>query len=293
MHFSSRKNVLQFDDVNNAQRKVVYRERNAILDGGDVHEKILAMVPEYARFALAEACDYNENVSAWNLDKLNKHLEVYVFGEPPYITEQFVAECVDKCYGNRKLKPAQLVCDHIAQLVTDQLNYRYNEQVDATELPFSEAERYFLLRIMDNLWMDHIDALDDLRKGVGLQAIGQHKPIDVYKKEAFDMYDKLNEQIRLQTIRTLLFSRVRVNTVSVAPAQTDESINPNKALNRPCPCGSGKKYKQCCYPKDLAAQGGIAPVEETPTEPKPLTKQEEYALKRQQRKADKNKGKKQ
>ena len=293
LHFSSRKNVLQFDDVNNAQRKVIYRERNAILDGGDVHDKILAMVPEYSRFALAEACDYNENVSAWNLDKLNKHLEVYVFGEPPYVTEQLVAECLEKCYGNRKLKPAQLVCDHIAQLVIDQLNFRYNEQVDVTELPFNEVERYFLLRIMDNLWMDHIDALDDLRKGVGLQAIGQHKPIDVYKKEAFDMYDKLNEQIRIQTIRTLLFSRVRVTTVSVAPAQTDEPINPNKSLNRLCPCGSGKKYKQCCYPKDLAAQGGVAPADETPTEPKPLTKQEQYALKRQQRKEAKNKGKKQ
>ena len=293
LHFASRKNVLQFDDVNNAQRKVIYRERNAILDGGDVHEKILAMVGEYARFALAEACEYNENVSAWNLDKLNKQLEVYVFGEPPYVTDEFVAECVDKCHGNRRMKPAQLVCDHIAQLVIDQLNLRYNEQVDATELPFSEVERYFLLRIMDKLWMDHIDALDDLRKGVGLQAIGQHKPIDVYKKEAFDMYDKLNEQIRIQTIRTLLFSRVRVNTVSVVPAQTDQPINPNKALNKPCPCGSGKKYKQCCYPKDLAAQGGVAPVDETSTEPKPLTKQEQYALKRQQRKEAKNKGKKQ
>ena len=294
MHFSSRKNVLQFDDVNNAQRKVVYRERNAILDGNDTHQKILAMVPEYARFALAESCDYNENVTEWNLDKLNKYLGVYVFGEPPYVTEQLVDECLERCRGNRKMKPAQLVCDHIAQLVTDQLNYRYNEDVPANELPFADAERYFLLRIMDNLWMDHIDALDDLRQGVGLQAIGQHKPIDVYKKEAFEMYDKLNEQIRVQTIRTLLFSRVRINTVHYTPAEGDgQPINPNKSLNRLCPCGSGKKYKNCCYPKDLAAQGGQAPADETDsTEPRPLTKQEQYALKRQQRKEAKSKGKK-
>ena len=292
MHFGSRKNVLQFDDVNNAQRKVIYRERNAILDGDDVHQKIMAMVPEYARYALAEACDYREDVTLWDVDKLNDKLEMYIYGEAPYVTQEFLDQVVDKCLGNRKMKPAQLVCDHIAQLVCDQLEYRYNEQVADDELPFNEAERYFLLRIMDNLWMDHIDALDDLRKGVGLQAIGQHKPIDVYKKEAFDMYDKLNETIRVQTIRTLLFSRVRINKVQLSPTQTAENINPNKSLNRPCPCGSGKKYKQCCYPKDLAAQGGQAPVDQADTEPKPLSKKEEYALKRQQRKEDKKKGKK-
>ena len=292
MHFGSRKNVLQFDDVNNAQRKVIYRERNAILDGDDVHQKIMAMVPEYARYALAEACDYREDVTLWDVDKLNDKLEMYIYGEAPYITQEFLDQVVDKCLGNRKMKPAQLVCDHIAQLVCDQLEYRYNEQVADDELPFNEAERYFLLRIMDNLWMDHIDALDDLRKGVGLQAIGQHKPIDVYKKEAFDMYDKLNETIRVQTIRTLLFSRVRINKVQLSPTQTAENINPNKSLNRPCPCGSGKKYKQCCYPKDLAAQGGQAPVDQADAEPKPLSKKEEYALKRQQRKEDKKKGKK-
>ena len=293
MHFSSRKNVLQFDDVNNAQRKVIYKERNSILDGDDVHERILAMVPEYARFALAEACDYNENITEWDLDKLNKHLEIFVFGEPPFVTQQLLDEALEKRYSNRKFKPAQHVCDHIALLVIDQLNYRYNEVVDANELPFGEAERYFLLKIMDNLWMDHIDALDELRQGVGLQSIGQHKPIDVYKKEAFEMYEKLNEQIRIQTIRTLLYSRVRVNIVPSASASADEGpINPNKSLNCLCPCGSGKKYKQCCYPKDLAAQCGQAPAEETPTEPKPLSKKEEYALKRQQRKQSKNKGKK-
>ena len=266
LHFSSRKNVLQFDDVNNAQRKVIYRERNAILDGGDVHDKILAMVPEYARFALAEACDYNENVSAWNLDKLNKHLSVYVFGEPPYVTDELVAECLEKCYGNRKLKPAQLVCDHIAQLVIDQLNFRYNEQVDATELPFNEVERYFLLRIMDNLWMDHIDALDDLRKGVGLQAIGQHDPLLVYKKEAFDMFETLNETIIVQTIRKLFFAKLLYTMPTQPTGGSDDKADGKK----------GSANKQQASQQDPN---------------RPLTKKEEYALKRQQRKAEKNKKK--
>ena len=148
---------------------------------------------------------------------------------------------------------------------------------------------------MDNLWMDHIDALDELRQGVGLQAIGQHKPIDVYKKEAFDMYEQLNEQIRVQTIRTLLYSRVRIETVHYkAPVNaSDEPINPNKSKNGFCPCGSGKKYKDCCYAKDLAAQVAQTPADGSDTaEARPLTKQEQYALKRQQRKEAKNKGKK-
>lgn len=293
MYFSSRKNVLQFDDVNNAQRKVIYHERNAILDGDDTHQKILSMVGEYARYALAEACDYNENVTAWDLDKLNGKLQAYIFAEPPYVTEEFVNQVVEQCYGNRKIKPAQLVCDHIAQLVTQQLENRYNEQTQPDELPFKEAERYFLLHTMDNLWMDHIDALDELKQGVGLQSIGQHKPIDVYKKESFDMFEKLNEQIRVQTIRMLLFSRIRAVTVHHKPLESDEPINPNKSLNRPCPCGSGKKYKNCCYQKDLAAQGDQGGSDAQSDEPKQLSKQEQYALKRQQRKLNKNNGKKQ
>ena len=274
LHFSSRKNVLQYDDVNNQQRKVIYKERDRILDNNDVHSDILAMVEDYARYALAESCDSNENVDEWNLDKVNKKLAEYFVFEQPILTEDNVIS-------------ARQVCDMLTERAKDYFNGRVSEDAEGSVVPFREAERFVLLRTLDNLWMDHIDALDDLRQGVGLQAIGQHDPILVYKKEAYDMFESLNEQIKVQTLRMLTFARI-VHTLKVSTAP-DEPINAEKKLNGPCPCGSGKKYKNCCYPKDLAKQQAEqSNTEQQSQVDRPLTKQEEYALKRQQRKENKN-----
>lgn len=270
MHFSMRKNVLQYDDVNNQQRKVIYKERNRVLDGEDVHDEIVAMSNDYARFALEEACDGDENVQNWNLDEVNKRLSRYFPAELPIVTEEDATS-------------ARAVCNMLCELCKQILNEKAEDE--DSDLPFKEVERYVLLRTTDNLWMDHIDALDELRRGVGLQAIGQHDPLIVYKKEAFDMFEKLNEQIKVQTIRMLFFGKIV--RVAVQPQQQTD-LNPEKNLNGPCPCGSGKKYKNCCYPKDLAKQQSDAGNNgEQPN--RPLTKQEEYALKRQQRKENKNK----
>ncbi len=270
LHFSSRKNVLQYDDVNNQQRKAIYKERDRILDNEDIHADILAMVPDYARYALAEACDSDENTDNWKLDKVNKALSMYFDFEQPILTEENVSS-------------ARQVCDMLAERCRDYLEERANEQTDDGQVPFREAERYFLLKSLDDLWIDHIDALDELRTGVGLQAIGQHDPLAVYKKEAYDMFERLNEQIKVQTIRLLTFARI---TYSLSSEQTsDEVINPERKLNGPCPCGSGKKYKNCCYLKDKAKQGG---AQDAIQGDRSLTKQEEYALKRQLRKEAKN-----
>lgn len=265
VHFSARKNVLQYDDVNNQQRKVIYRERNRVLDGEDVHAEILSMSEDYARFALAEACDSNENVKDWNVDEVNKRLTKYFPVDSPIVSQDVFS--------------AREVCDDLAKLCRELLEKRAAEE-DA-EVPFREAERFVLLRTTDKLWMDHIDALDDLRKGVGLQAIGQHDPLVVYKKEAFDMFEKLNEQIKVQTVRMLFFGKIV--RVAEATRQQQENVNPEKNLNGPCPCGSGKKYKNCCYVKEAQKKS----VEEQSQPDRPLTKQEEYALKRQQRKKQK------
>ena len=275
IHFSSRKHVLQYDDVNNQQRKVIYKERDRILDNADVHADILDMVDEYARYALAEACDSDENVDHWNLDKVNQVLAKYFAFEQPILREDNVIS-------------ARQVCDELASRCKEYLNDRLDEAAEGNVVPFREAERFVLLRTIDNLWMDHLDALDELRQGVGLQSIGQHDPLIVYKKEAYDMFEKLNEQIKIQTIRMLTFARIvqalRANT---APS---EPVNSEKTLNGPCPCGSGKKYKNCCYAKDqanAATEQGQQSEQANPD--RPLTKQEEYALKRQQRKENKKK----
>lgn len=274
LHFSSRKHVLQYDDVNNRQRKVIYKERNRILDNDDVHSDILQMTDEYARLALADACDSQVDVSKWNLDKVNSNLAKYFAFEQPILEAEDVTS-------------AREVCDYLAERCREYLNERLEEDEGGNVVPFREAERFVLLRTMDNLWMDHLDALDDLRQGVGLQAIGQHDPLVVYKKEAFDMFEKLNENIKVQTIRMLTFAKIVQALRSDSPKQG--VINAEKKLNGPCPCGSGKKYKNCCYAKDAAKNQSDEQGDGAQNENRPLTKQEEYALKRQQRKENKNK----
>ena len=272
IHFSSRKHVLQYDDVNNQQRKVIYRERNRVLDGEDVHQEILDMSHDYARHALEEACDAELNTEKWNFAEVNKRLKVYFPVEEDILNP-------DNSFT------AQDACDFLEGKCRELIEQR-TAQMDEDEVPSREAERFILLRTTDKLWMDHIDALDDLRKGVGLQAIGQHDPLLVYKKEAYDMFEKLNEQIKVQTIRLLLYGKI-VRTVNVQAQQPQGEINPNKNRNGPCPCGSGKKYKDCCLKKDLEKQKTIS---STPTQAegeRELTKQERYAQIREQRKLNK------
>ena len=271
MHFTARKTVLQYDDVNNQQRKVIYKERDRIMDNEDIHSDILAMVPDYARYALAEACGSDENVDNWDLDNVNKVLRGFFVCDPD-------TDLVTK----DDLTSARDVCDKLAEYLKNFFNERLAEAGENGASFYHRLERDMLLRSMDSLWMDHIDALDELRKGVGLQAIGQHDPLAVYKKEAYEMFEELNEQIKVQALRRLMRYRVTASAKSEDPA---DNINAEKKLNGPCPCGSGKKYKNCCYQKDLQKQRENSQDDEQ--EQRPLTKQEIYALKRQQRKSEK------
>lgn len=277
-HFSARKSILQYDDVNNRQRKVIYGERNRVLDGENVHGDILDMADEYARVTLEEACDGVEDAEKWNLDEVNKRLARYYPAELPILS----GENAQSAHEAHKF-------------LTELCREKLNEKAQSDEFEngeYEQFERAVLLNSTDRLWMDHIDALAELRRGIGLQAIGQHDPLQVYKKEAYDMFEKLNEQIKVRTIRMLFFGKVVRMQANSAPQQNAQ-INPEKNLNGPCPCGSGKKYKSCCYPKDLAKQQaeaarqseGLPP--ENSSEQRPLTKQEEYALKRLQRKENK------
>ncbi len=271
LHFSSRKNVLQYDDVNNKQRKVVFKARDNILDGGDVHEDILAMADGYARKALEDACDANENIHTWNLAEINKKLQKY-----------FPVEEDTDILQEDDISNARNACKKLAELTRNLLDQRADKPVESdNEVPFREAERYVLLKTTDRLWMDHLDALDDLRQGVGLQAIAQHDPLQVYKKEAYELFENFNDQIKVETIRMLFFGKI-MRVIAVSNAVDNSNINPERSLNGPCPCGSGKKYKNCCYEKEKSAQKA-----DTSTANRPLTKKEEYALKREQRKQNK------
>ena len=271
MNFASRKHVVQYDDVVNVQRKSVYQLRNRILDGDNIHNDILEMVSGCARVVLGKACGENQRVDEWNIPQVNARVNVILRNTElqPILTEgQFT----------NVREAHKLICDYI----TEKLNERVDEG-DETTITFAEMERKTLLGYLDYFWQNHVDEMDEMRKGIGLQAIAQKDPLAIYKQQAFDQFDKMMDAVQEATILSLLHREL-----PSAEVEQEVDLNPNKSLNRPCPCGSGKKYKNCCYKKDLAKQNiSAAPELARAEENRPLTKQEEYRLKREQRKLEK------
>ena len=239
-HFRARKYVLQYDDVNNQQRKLIYKERDKVLEGEDIHQDVLTMARDYALRALETACGSNEDVSEWDFAQVNKELKRFV----PVQEDILVAGT---------FKTARQALEVITTKVQDLLNFRLNAPLEEEDdVPFGEMEKYVLLKTVDKLWLDHIDYLEDLKQGVGLQAYGQHDPVVIYKREAYESFEKLNQEIHYNTVHALLFAKIKRVVQVVQP--TASQLNPNKSLNKPCPCGSGKKYKHCCFAKDNPAE---------------------------------------
>lgn len=371
MHFSSRKMVLQYDDVNNLQRKIIYAKRDKILDGADIHGDIDEMFGDYARLALEKACNGEENVKKWQFRKLNHTLYSGYF-DPPYMVNEYSEslsdihdelveycreileeeerdysdcpekslyfgfkshvlfiynkmqaislkgkkryyECIDEFKPemlddyvdavfsvsginrkpivlqglgaiNRFLAPyfpqrplvtsekatsAADVCQMLKGICDNKQQQVLADLDEESKSYFHAYERYVYLRNMDALWMSHIDALDELRRGIGLQAIGQHDPLLEYKKEAFDMFEKLNNEIKLRTVHDLFFSNSKMQI----------------AIWRAIEQGKAKERAN--------AENAEADVElQEQNIERVLTKQDEYALKREQRKKDKLKNKK-
>ena len=231
-NFRSRKSVLEYDDVMNTQRGIIYQQRQKVLDGEDLRENILSMLREVLESHDAEELRQYEGIF---------YPKGAVTNEPD----------VDHLY------------DLAVQL------YERKEQTLSTEF-MREAERVVMLWVVDEYWMDHIDAMDDLKQGIGLRAYGQHDPVVAYKEEGFEMFESTIRSIREETVRRAFLAypkpqqelqRKRVaqetgtdaanNTqVKKVPVRKDKKAGPND----PCPCGSGKKYKKCCMQKDKLAQ---------------------------------------
>ena len=301
MHFSMRKTVLQYDDVNNMQRKQIFAERNRLLDGGDVHGEILAMAGEFARGALERACGGETDTDKWDLARVNYILNAYFKGADStfyYVYYNGLYDDFDQPILTKEdVKSARQVCDMLTERAKKMLEWRYNAPKRPDDMPFADFERITLLQTIDTLWIDHTDALDNLRQGVGLQAIGQKDPLMEYKKQAYDMFEQLNDLIKLRTVGILLTWRRNERRGAKVSGQFDMSLNPALSLNGPCPCGSGKKYKNCCYKTDndpaLFVEGaanaeGNADNDQTATDEQqqenlPLTNKERYALIREER----------
>ena len=249
-NYGIRKNLLEYDQVNNDQREIIYKERMSVLNGDSMRDAIFKMIQDQVEKAVDTCISTEIPREEWDLHELNELLLPTIPLEP--ITEDNISE----------VKNVKQLKQHLKEEAV--LLYEAKE----TEFPeieqFRELERVVLLKVIDRKWMDHIDDMDQLRQGIGLQAYGQRDPLVEYKMAGFDMFDDMISAIQEDTIRLLFHVQVeqkveREQVAKVTGTNKDETAQsaPKKREhakiypNDPCPCGSGKKYKQCCGRKPV------------------------------------------
>ena len=265
-NFRARKSVLEYDDVMNTQREVIYKQRRQVLDGEDVHSAIENMLSATVA-GIAGHAGEQAHISGEDFAAATAHLAGSVF--TPRQLEQFQAEAANTAPG--KLSDEMLD--------TARSNYAQREQMidqamagrmEPGKSAMRELERVILLRVVDEYWMDHIDAMTELRQGIGLRAYGQSDPVVEYKREGFEMFEQMIAAIQEETVRRLFTVRVKTNEeikrervakITGQSAGSDGTVKkqPVKKVvkigrNDPCPCGSGLKWKKCTCPeyhKDL------------------------------------------
>ena len=240
-NFAARRNVLRFDDVMNEQRKKIYEQRNQVLDGFDIHAAILKMFDGYFEETVDFYCPESQSPDDWNRAGLISKLK--------YLAEDGLE---DKFDTNEEYR------EYFYNKAMDIYNAKSEEY---GERIMSELERKVLLRNVDQRWMDHLDAMEELKRGIYLRSYAQHDPVVAFRMESFDMFDEMTSLIREGTVTTLTVFKLkseedvkREQTAKITATNgTDgsEKKQPVKkgqkvGRNDPCPCGSGKKYKKCC-----------------------------------------------
>ena len=245
-NFSIRKQVLSYDDVMNAQREIIYKERGKVLDGLDVHDQILDMIDSLAEHVIETHADYKQDYKTWDYEAFNNALEQKMIPKGSnVITEKLASH-----YDVYKMKDAVLKI--ALKNYEDKIAKAKEQGID-----WGEIERIILLKTVDAKWMDHIDQMDALRRGIGLRALGQRDPVLSYRQEGWNMFDDMIERIHGETASILLKIEVVKNEEGKEKMSVDkssqkvavknaESKNAEVGRNDPCPCGSGKKYKNCC-----------------------------------------------
>ena len=256
-NFQTRKHVLEYDDVMNVQREVIYAQRQKVLDGEDLKESIQAMLSDVVDSTVTTAlADAGGMVTQDSLGVLANLFEGI------FCAKGTLEGRKNELMGKDTHQAAEIL-EQIAQATYQAKEAAYGEKL------MRELERVIMLRVVDEYWMDNIDAMDDLKQGIGLRAYGQHDPVIAYKEEGYQMFQAMIQAIREETVRRLLLVQVRpqqeirrekvaketgaaaagVTAVKKAPVRTAaKKVGPND----PCPCGSGKKYKKCCMQKDKA-----------------------------------------
>ncbi len=249
-NFGIRKHVLEYDDVMNRQREVMYAERMKVIKDENVHEDILKLIPDFVAYTVNCVINNQNKPETWDLEALNQTIELKLLPKGSNFVTKERAENWDFEYLLEKLT------EEVIRVYEEKIARYKEEGVD-----FAEVERMVFLRNIDTKWIDHIDAMDQLKKGISLRGYGNINPVDEYKKEGFEMFEDLVESIQDDTVTILLRAELkRVPVRQEAPA--DLATNSPKddsgrvlrrpapqgtpGRNDPCPCGSGKKYKNCC-----------------------------------------------
>ena len=244
-NFGIRKNLLEYDQVNNDQREIIYAERLRVLNGENMRDVIFKMIQDQVETAVDTCISGEIEKEDWNIRELNDILL------PIIPLKKIRRDDLNGIETDKELK----------QYLKEQAVHLY--EAKETEFPepeqFRELERVILLKVIDRKWMDHIDDMDQLRQGIGLQAYGQRDPLVEYKMSGFDMFDEMTAAIQEDTVKLLFHVKVeqkveREEVAKVTGTNKDDTAKaaPKKRAsekvypNDPCPCGSGKKYKQCC-----------------------------------------------
>ena len=245
-NFSARSNVLRYDDVLNAQRTIVYDERNRVLDGANVHEEVIDMIRELTEDVVYDHISDDSMYDEWNLEELNNALNAKVFVPDynlvtPEVVEGLAAEEAAEKISANAIAYYQKKCDELTAL----------------NINFEAIERAIMLKVVDTLWMDHLDYMNMLRNEIGLRAYGNHDPVIAYKEEGYELFDKMITTIREEVATFLMHVRIDIQPIiqKTKPVVMVDN-NPETSNAKPktrvdgrndsCPCGSGKKYKNCC-----------------------------------------------
>ncbi len=250
-NYEIRKNVLQYDDVMNEQRKEIYEQRGQVLEGRDMHETIVKMADRLIEEAVASYCGNGDSAIDWDLEGLEHYMERLCVRFGFFKAHEEMFKTIQK--------------DDLTDMLKQEARDFYKLREDCFEqlhIDVRELERVVLLSCVDRRWMDHIDAMDQLRDGIGLRAYGNHDPVVEYKLEGYDMFDEMVHLIREDTVRKMYQARISVPQERRQVAEVKETnleqakqaggpqgtkhADKKVGRNDPCPCGSGKKYKNCC-----------------------------------------------
>ena len=245
-NFGIRKNLLEFDRVNNEQREVIYKERRRVLDGESMRDTIYKMITDEVENCVNSVIPEDGSAEDWDVQELNNVLLPIIPLKRIQIDDEMLK------HGTREDLAQKLKEEAVKVYEAKEAEFPDPDQI-------REVERIILLRVIDNKWMDHIDDMDQLREGIGLQAYGQRDPVVEYKFAGFDMFNAMIDSITEETVKALTHIKIeqKVEREQVAkvtgtnkdesqPAQPKRRTTKKVQPNDPCPCGSGRKYKQCC-----------------------------------------------